>query len=313
MQDQESTLKIRVPSGLLTVVILTVLSVAAAWFVPSVPVRVILGLPLLLFFPGYALLSALFVDDHGMDGLERLAVSSALSIAIVALIGFLLNYTAWGIRLNPVLSATAAFVLVASAVGLARRFFSSHRDRLVVAMDLPLPRWQVGGPGQYVTLVLIISIVIALGALGYVSTAPTARGPFTEFYLLGLDGKAQDYPAEFALESGQVTGVTYGDGRDSVGQWGVVIIGITNHEGLDSTYAVSLRIDGQPAPFSYAGEVVDRVEGIELGQGEKWEQQIGFAPQRAGDNQKVEFLLFKGDDAAAQDSLVLWVNAGGGT
>jgi hypothetical protein len=43
-----------------------------------------------------------------------------------------------------------------------------------------------------------------------------------------------------------------------------------------------------PANVLYQGQSLARLEGITLEQGEKWEQEIGFAPQYTGDNQKVE-------------------------
>ena len=60
-------------------------------------VRNILGLPLILFFPGYALLAALFPAKSDLDGVERAALSFGLSIAVVPLIGLGLNYSPWGL------------------------------------------------------------------------------------------------------------------------------------------------------------------------------------------------------------------------
>jgi uncharacterized membrane protein len=82
--------------------LLNVLSVALILvivFIPNSPVRVVLGLPFVLFFPGYALICLLFPRKGDLDGVERIALSLGLSIAIVPLIGLALNYTSWGIRL----------------------------------------------------------------------------------------------------------------------------------------------------------------------------------------------------------------------
>jgi uncharacterized membrane protein len=51
---------------------------------------------------------------------------------------------------------------------------------------------------------------------------------------------------------------------------------------------------------------------VRLEPGEKREQVIGFAPQHVGDNQKVEFFLYKDGAATAEDTLHLWVNVKGG-
>jgi uncharacterized membrane protein len=41
---------------------------------------------------------------------------------------------------------------------------------------------------------------------------------------------------------------------------------------------------------------------------EKWEQSVEFVPTIAGENQKVEFLLFKGDGAEPYRELHLFIN-----
>ena len=69
-------------------------------------IRIILGLPFILFIPGYILVFSLFPEkktDHGIDIIERIALSLGLSLAVVPLIGLGLNYTIWGIRLEPIL------------------------------------------------------------------------------------------------------------------------------------------------------------------------------------------------------------------
>jgi uncharacterized membrane protein len=46
-------------------------------------VRLILGLPLVLFLPCYSLIATLFPRKDDLDGIERVALSFGLSIAIV--------------------------------------------------------------------------------------------------------------------------------------------------------------------------------------------------------------------------------------
>ena len=60
-------------------------------------IRIILGLPLVLFLPGYALIAALFIGEDDLDGIERIALSFGLSIAITHLFGLALKYTPFGI------------------------------------------------------------------------------------------------------------------------------------------------------------------------------------------------------------------------
>ncbi len=85
------------------------------------PMRAVLGFPLVLFAPGYVLVSALFPKEDELDGIERLALSIGLSICVVVFIGLGLNYTPWGIRLKPILLSITAFTLIFTAITAFRR------------------------------------------------------------------------------------------------------------------------------------------------------------------------------------------------
>jgi len=72
-------------------------------------IRYVLGAIFVLFLPGYMLISALYTKNDEIDTLEKLALSIGLSLAIVPLIGLILNYTPWGIRLEPIMASLALF------------------------------------------------------------------------------------------------------------------------------------------------------------------------------------------------------------
>jgi uncharacterized membrane protein len=105
---------------LLIIVILSLLLVPLV-ILTSGALRIILGLAFIIFFPGYTLVVALFPRKGDLRGVERLGLSFGLSIAVVPLIGLVLNYTPWGIRLYPVLLSIFGFIIVLSAVALYRR------------------------------------------------------------------------------------------------------------------------------------------------------------------------------------------------
>lgn len=86
---------------LITIILLSLFLDLLIAFYPDNLLRKALGLAFVLFFPGYVFITALFPEKKELDNLERLALSLGLSIAIVPLIGLLLNYTPWGIRLIP--------------------------------------------------------------------------------------------------------------------------------------------------------------------------------------------------------------------
>lgn len=83
--------------------------------------RIAFGLPFVLFFPGYTLVSALFPRRGDLSGIERVALSFGLSITIAPLIALILNYTPWGIRLYPILtSVTLSSLLLRLLPGIGR-------------------------------------------------------------------------------------------------------------------------------------------------------------------------------------------------
>jgi uncharacterized membrane protein len=57
-----------------------------------------------------------------LDGIECLALSVGLSLALVPLVGLLLNYTPWGIRLDPIMISLTILTVGLALVAFARRF-----------------------------------------------------------------------------------------------------------------------------------------------------------------------------------------------
>jgi uncharacterized membrane protein len=120
---------------LIAVVVATLLLFPLVAFT-SGGVRIAFGLLFALFFPGYALISALFPKQGRLGGIERIALSFGLSIAVVPLIGFILNFTPWGIELYPIVISVTLFILVASVVGWyrQRRLEPAQRFRVVIKL-----------------------------------------------------------------------------------------------------------------------------------------------------------------------------------
>jgi uncharacterized membrane protein len=89
---------------------------------PLVVTRWILGSIFVLYLPGYSLLQLLFPKGSELDSLERFALNIGVSLAIVPLIGLVLNFMPWGIRLIPIVVSLAAFTVLAS-IGAAIRAY----------------------------------------------------------------------------------------------------------------------------------------------------------------------------------------------
>jgi len=82
---------------------------------PLVYARYLLGTIFVLWLPGYSFVKALFPEKE-LDSIERVALSIGMSLAIVPIVGLLLYYTPWGIRLTPItVSLLAVTVTFATA------------------------------------------------------------------------------------------------------------------------------------------------------------------------------------------------------
>ena len=130
---------------------------------------------------------------------------------------------------------------------------------------------------------MAILILGAIGAIAYVVQFHPPEAKFTEFYILGLEGKAKDYPEVLR-----------------VGQEGRVLLSIVNYEYKTVSYWVEVRIDGVRN---------NKIGPIILGHGKKWQNEMSFTPKVAGLEQKVEFLLYQEEGSQQHSSsLHIWID-----
>jgi len=274
-------MKTRLANDLVIINILSVLLILIIVFLPDSVLRVILGLPFVLLFPGYSFIAALFPGKDAIKGIERIALSCGTSLALVILTGFILNYTPWGIRLYPIVISLELLNIVLSVIAWYRRRLLPEEDRFHVSFSFSKAGW-LGKSRieKMVSISVIVIFIIALGVGGYYIITPKASQNLTEFYLLGPDGKAENYPRE--IPAGQDTEVTFG---------------IVNRETETVSYYVEVRIDDT---------VINTTEVFALQNEEKYEQIISFTPSTVGIDQKVEFVLVKNNEDYRQ--LYLWID-----
>ncbi len=122
----------------LALVILLTLSCMLFVLIPPLnetPVRVVLGLLLVLFLPGYSLIAALFPGRDDPDGTRAVALRfQGSSIAVVPLLGLALNYTPFGIRLMPILVVLSVFSVSLAVIAYVRGL--PEGDRFVVVVGV---------------------------------------------------------------------------------------------------------------------------------------------------------------------------------
>jgi uncharacterized membrane protein len=272
------------------------------------PIRIPLGLLMVLFVPGYALIAALFPKKADLDGIERVALSFGLSIAVVPLIGLGLNYTPWGIRLTPVAVSLAIFTIAMSFAAYWRRMSLSAEERFSIHFRETIGAWKgevladsKSRIDRALTVILIITILLSIAALVYVIVTPKQGEKFTEFYILGPGGKAYDYPTN-VLEGNKST----------------VIVGVVNHEYQTVNYTMKILLNNTPwdnvtaerTPMYDRGVIIPVLStNLTLEHNETREMRIDYVLNHTGDLQKLEFLLYReGNFTSSYRDLHLWVN-----
>lgn len=308
------------------------------------PLRVPIGLAFVLFVPGYAFVAALFPEEgespvaegdgvggfdgegeddgtdavwsrstrSGIDGIERVALSFGLSIAVVPLIGLVLNFTPWGIRLVPIMVAVSAFTLSSIAV-------AAHRRRELPAderFSVPYRAWLAAGRQEVVepdsradaalNVLLAASIVLAVASVGYAVMVPQPGEQFSAIYLLTEDDDgdlvADGYPEEFELgESAEVVVGVDNDEHRAV-EYTVVLVEqevevvgngtVGNASGENATANTSLVVRNQ--------NELDRFE-TRLAHNESWHHPHEVEPTMVGEDVRLVWLLYP-DEVPAEVS-----------
>lgn len=122
----------------LQMIILVTLLTIIFVFIPAInetPIRIVLGLFLVLFTIGYSLIAALFPRKDDIDGIERITLSIGLSIVVASLIGLALNYTSSGIRLAPITISLTALTITLSMLAWFRRTSVEEENRFNVTLN----------------------------------------------------------------------------------------------------------------------------------------------------------------------------------
>jgi len=220
------------PADLALVVVWLAATIAAIYLpiLNETPVRIVLALPIVLFIPGYCLIAALFPKEGDIGLIERIALSIGLSIAVVPLMGFGLNFTPWGIQLDSIAISLTLFTFVMILVAHYRRALLPFEERFRVPFSAIADRIRqefLPQPGEkrvdrLLSVVLSLVMLIAIITTVYVIVIPKEGGErFTEFYILGEKQNATEYPD-----------------RIIAGQNYLMYVGVGNHEYRNVAYTI---------------------------------------------------------------------------
>ena len=255
--------------------------------------RTYIGVLTVLFLPGYALTGALFPAKNDLEGIERAMVSLGLSIAIVPTMGFILNYTVWGIREIPILTVISAFTLLMCVIAYYRRsllpeteVFEVPFKTAVLNIKAEIFKKPESVLDKVLAVFLILLVLASVGSLVYIIVNPKEGEHFTEFYILGPNKTADNYQTEFKQ-----------------GEKGTVFVGVINHEHRSANYTLDVKLGNISLPLS------ENQKRIRLEDNMSWEEPVTFTPNVVGNYTKLEFLLFNDTEKTIPyRNLHLWVN-----
>jgi uncharacterized membrane protein len=285
----------KVPSDLLLVIGLVLLTniFVLTPKLNETAIRGILCIPLVLFLPGYSLIVVLFPEKSGLKGIERAALSFGLSIAVVPLIGLSLNYSPWGIKLLPILVSLSVFIFIMCWIAHLIRAklpeteaFNVNFRETAVSFKAKIKSSPASKIDKILFVVLVLLILLSIATLFYVIITPKEDECFTEFYILGPNGKANNYTTKYVL-----------------GESGTVVVGIANHEYRHVNYTLELKLENKSLPLP------EKQKHINLDSNGIWKEPITFTPPFQGHNMKLEFLLFnETSESKPYQDLHLWID-----
>ena len=248
----------------------------------------LLGALLTVFVPGYLAAAALLPRRGQADVLLRIALSVGLSLALVAFLGVVLNFTPWGITLASVTTGILLVSLLLAAAAYRRRMAVPADARLGLSLDMQLARWsEYSLIEKLLAVILVAVLIVAVPLLGYAFTKPRPSAPFTELYLLSPTGNFTGYPSQL-----------------NVSQPGTLEVVVANHEAQAVNYTLRVDLVGVRIVYNATSRTNDTVElnrttwtwdNRSLGDGDAWTQTYTFTISAAGTWQ-IQFVLNRDGD-----------------
>jgi uncharacterized membrane protein len=241
--------------------------------------------------PGYVTIAAIYPTSDGIGWSERFALSLVLSLIIIPLLALVTNVVGISFWFSLVVLEVASYVAVVWMIAYLRRMRESPERRLSGTVEFAWPRGdEYSSLDKSITLALALSVIVAAGLLAYVAAPPNSSERFTEFYILGSNGKASGYPSQLKIS-----------------EIGSVIIDVVNHEYGSLDYTIRVDLVGIGLIYNASTGSNQTVElsrtawswfNLSLAHGQRWTRQYSFSIPVAG-LWKVGFALFRGRDFLA--------------
>lgn len=288
-----------VPTDLAGALLATLIAVVSVMLLPFESLRFLFALPLALFLPGYGAVSALFparsnaprsttrLRQRGVDGYERIVLSFVTSVALLPVLGLTLTFVSGVPSPESVAGLLSVIVLGTTVLGAARRRRLPPHERFSVPTDewARRVRTSVSRHGRLdlaLTVALCLSVVLALGTLGFALAAPQSGDGYAQLSLLteSSNGElvAADYPSE--LDEGEPASL---------------VVAVSNERSESTEYAVVVQLQR----VADDGSVEERDELTRFSNtvdaGDRWERPHQVTPTMTGDRLRLTYLLYAGD------------------
>jgi uncharacterized membrane protein len=162
-----------------------------------------------------------------------------------------------------------------------RKTKHTHESTLQTHRRDRVKQKEANGADNLLTYALFGLLLLCVIAVIYIVLNPPMGEKYTEFYILGPEEKAYNYP--ISLQTGQS---------------GTVYIGIVNKEQEPMDYVLRVRLDNETM----------QEKDLTLVNGQAYKGKFTFTPHTAGDKRKLEFLLFKKGYSTPYRDLHLWID-----
>lgn len=142
--------------------------------------------------------------------------------------------------------------------------------------------WLTAGLAAILALVLIYCIYLTVQIVVH----PQPVDKFTELYVMGPDGRAENYPKALVI-----------------GENKTLIAYVTNHENKEAYYNLAIRYNNSSA------EETAYTEFFAIQDNATWSKKFMIMPDLPGKKVKVQFQLYKnGDTGAPYRECYIWLN-----
>jgi|AntDeeMinimDraft_5_1070356.scaffolds.fasta_scaffold00008_100 uncharacterized membrane protein len=303
------------PVDALAVVVFVVLAngVLFTAVAQTTAIRALVGLPLLFFVPGYAVVSMLFPSDgrttgnrqagqhvgrgvglatsrhRGIGWRERFALSFGTSVALQPLFAIALSLLGLAYTLGVLAATLSGFAVLFMIVAVARRNQLPPDRRF----HLPYDRWigavhrgvsaESSGVDVALNVALALVVLTSLAGVGYAVAVPNNAESFTSATLLT------------ETDQGELVANGYPETLDESEQF---VLRLANHEGESRSYTVVAELQRVESADG-SQRVAQRDEVVRtsttVADGATWTHPHMVQPTVAGDDVRLIYYVYRGE------------------